>query len=466
MPAWFLPGGGFVVAETEGEALELARVRTGRPDLELKDLRQEEDCLDTWFSSWLWPISLFNGILEPENEEIRYYYPTTDLVTAPDIIFFWVARMIMAGYEFRGERPFRNVYFTGLVRDKQGRKMSKSLGNSPDPLDLIEAYGADGVRVGMLLCAPAGGDLLFDESLPEQGRNFTTKMWNAYRLVSGWEETTATGGEQPEAARRALEWFEGYLQRCKRSLEVQFEQYRVSEALMTVYTGFRDEFSSWLLEAVKPARGERMDGRTRERVVALFEEMLQLLHPFMPFVTEEIWQGLRPRREGESIMVSRLPEVGTWDEGRLAEFERVKEVVAGIRTVRKQHNVAFREEVALKVKRNERYPAYFESVIRKMGNVSCVEVVEESVAGAWSFMVDTVEYFVPATGEVDREATRAKLEADLKYAEGFLASVMKKLGNEKFVNGAPAKVVENERKKQADAERQIAALREQLAGLQ
>ena len=462
IPAWFLPGGGFVVAETEEEALRLAQEKTGDASLRAGDLRQDGDCLDTWFSSWLWPISLFDGILRPDNEEIRYYYPTSDLVTAPDIIFFWVARMIMAGYEYRGEMPFRNVYFTGIVRDKLGRKMSKSLGNSPDPLVLIDRFGADGVRVGMLLCAPAGGDLLFDESLPEQGRNFTTKMWNAFRLVSGWEVADT---EQPEHSRLALEWFEQYLRRCRATLDEQFGQYRLSEALMTVYTGFRDEFSSWLLEIIKPGYGQPIDRQTYERAIGLFEEMLQLLHPFMPFITEEIWQQLRPRREGESIMTSLLPAAKAADTGLLAEFENVKEVIAGIRTVRKQHNIAFKETVELKVKENDRYPRRFESVIRKMGNTNAVEIVKEGTQGAWSFICGTVEYFIPATGQVNVEETRAKLEADLQYTRGFLESVMKKLNNEKFMKGAPEKVIENERKKQADAESKIKAIEEQLRSL-
>ena len=462
IPAWYLPGGGFVVAETEEEALRLAQEKTGDAGLRAEDLRQDGDCLDTWFSSWLWPISLFDGILHPENEEIRYYYPTSDLVTAPDIIFFWVARMIMAGYEYRGEMPFRNVYFTGIVRDKLGRKMSKSLGNSPDPLVLIDRFGADGVRVGMLLCAPAGGDLLFDESLPEQGRNFTTKMWNAFRLVSGWKVGDT---EQPEHSRLALEWFEQYLRRCRATLDEQFGQYRLSEALMTVYTGFRDEFSSWLLEIIKPGYGQPIDRQTYERAIGLFEEMLQLLHPFMPFITEEIWQQLRPRREGESIMTSLLPAAKAADTGLLAEFENVKEVIAGIRTVRKQHNIAFKETVELKVKENDRYPRRFESVIRKMGNTNAVEIVKEGTQGAWSFICGTVEYFIPATGQVNVEETRAKLEADLQYTRGFLESVMKKLNNEKFMKGAPEKVIENERKKQADAESKIKAIEEQLRSL-
>ena len=462
IPAWYLPEGGYVVAQNEEEALRLAREKSGNTALQLSDLRQDEDCLDTWFSSWLWPISLFDGINNPGNPEINYYYPTVDLVTAPDIIFFWVARMIMAGYEYEGKMPFRNVYFTGLVRDKQGRKMSKSLGNSPDPLDLIEKYGADGVRVGMLLCAPAGGDLLFDESLPEQGRNFTTKIWNAFKLVKSWEVADI---EQPEHARLALEWFKNLISKVSETLNTQFEQYRISEALMTVYTTFRDEFSSWLLEIIKPAYGQPIDRKTYEQTVNLFEQLLQLLHPFMPFITEEIWQTLRERRAGESIMVSQLPAVEVYDEALLARFEAVKEIIVGIRNVRKQDNVPFKETMELKVKASERYPSTFASVITKMGNLSGIETVIDTLKGARSFIVDTAEYFIPISGQVNTEELKSKLEEDLKYTRGFLESVMKKLGNEKFVQGAPAQVVTNERKKQADAEAKIAAIEAQLKGL-
>ena len=462
IPAWYLPEGGYVVALNEEEALRLAREKSGNTALQLSDLRQDEDCLDTWFSSWLWPISLFDGINNPNNPEINYYYPTADLVTAPDIIFFWVARMIMAGYEYEGKMPFRNVYFTGLVRDKQGRKMSKSLGNSPDPLDLIEKYGADGVRVGMLLCAPAGGDLLFDESLPEQGRNFTTKIWNAFKLVKSWEVADI---EQPEHARLALEWFKNLISKVSETLKTQFEQYRISEALMTVYTTFRDEFSSWLLEIIKPAYGQPIDRKTYEQTVSLFEQLLQLLHPFMPFITEEIWQTLRERHAGESIMVSQLPAVEAYDEALLGRFEAVKEIIVGIRNVRKQDNVPFKETMELKVKASERYPSAFASIIVKMGNLSDIETVADTVKGARSFIVDTAEYFIPASGQVDTEELKAKLEEDLKYTRGFLESVMKKLGNEKFVQGAPTQVVANERKKQADAEAKIAAIEAQLKEL-
>ena len=462
IPAWYLPEGGYVVAYNEEEALRLAREKSHNSNLTIADLRQDEDCLDTWFSSWLWPISLFDGINHPGNPEINYYYPTNDLVTGPDIIFFWVARMIMAGYEYEGKMPFKNVYFTGIVRDKLGRKMSKSLGNSPDPLDLIDKYGADGVRVGMLLCAPAGGDLLFDESLPEQGRNFTTKMWNAFKLVKSWEVASI---DQPAHSRLALEWFNHLLGKVNETLNTQFDQYRISEALMTVYTTFRDEFSSWLLEMIKPAYGQPIDRKTYEETLNVFEQLLQLLHPFMPFITEEIWQTLRERQDGESIMISRLPKATSYDESYLLRFEAVKNIIVGIRNIRKQNNIAFKDVLELKVKKNERYPASFDSIIRKMGNIGQIGLVNEPVKGAWSFIVDTVEYFIPAQGEVNTAEVKAQLEEELNYTRGFLTSVMKKLSNEKFVNGAPEQVVANERKKQADAEVKIAAIEAQLKGL-
>lgn len=379
IPAWYLPEGGYVVAYNEEEALRLAREKSHNSNLTIADLRQDEDCLDTWFSSWLWPISLFDGINHPGNPEINYYYPTNDLVTGPDIIFFWVARMIMAGYEYEGKMPFKNVYFTGIVRDKLGRKMSKSLGNSPDPLDLIDKYGADGVRVGMLLCAPAGGDLLFDESLPEQGRNFTTKMWNAFKLVKSWEVASI---DQPAHSRLALEWFKHLLGKVNETLNTQFDQYRISEALMTVYTTFRDEFSSWLLEMIKPAYGQPIDRKTYEETLNIFEQLLQLLHPFMPFITEEIWQTLRERQDGESIMISRLPKATSYDESYLLRFEAVKNIIVGIRNIRKQNNIAFKDVLELKVKKNERYPASFDSIIRKMGNIGQIGLVNEPVKGA------------------------------------------------------------------------------------
>ena len=462
IPVYYLPDSNdYVVAATPTEAVQLVKEKFGK-DIPANQLRQDEDCLDTWFSSWLWPISVFNGILEPDNEDINYYYPTNDLVSGPDILFFWMARMIMAGYEYEGKMPFKNVYFTGIVRDKLGRKMSKSLGNSPDPLDLIDKYGADGVRVGMLLCAPAGGDLLFDESLPEQGRNFTTKMWNAFKLVKSWEVASI---DQPAHSRLALEWFNHLLGKVNETLNTQFDQYRISEALMTVYTTFRDEFSSWLLEMIKPAYGQPIDRKTYEETLNVFEQLLQLLHPFMPFITEEIWQTLRERQDGESIMISRLPKATSYDESYLLRFEAVKNIIVGIRNIRKQNNIAFKDVLELKVKKNERYPASFDSIIRKMGNIGQIGLVNEPVKGAWSFIVDTVEYFIPAQGEVNTAEVKAKLEEELNYTRGFLTSVMKKLSNEKFVNGAPEQVVANERKKQADAEVKIAAIEAQLKGL-
>ncbi len=463
IPAWYLPEGGYVVAATETEALELARQKSGNPRLTLSDLKQDEDCLDTWFSSWLWPISLFDGINHPNNKEINYYYPTSDLVTGPDIIFFWVARMIMAGYEYKGNMPFKNVYFTGIVRDKLGRKMSKSLGNSPDPLELIDKYGADGVRVGMLLCAPAGGDLLFDESLPEQGRNFTTKIWNAFKLVKSWEIADI---KQPRHSALALEWFGNLLHKTKETLNTQFEQYRISEALMTVYTTFRDEYSSWLLEIIKPVYGQPIDKKTYETTITLFEQLLQLLHPFMPFITEEIWQNLKKRREGESIMISIIDPQIQYNEKLLQDFESVKQVIVGIRNIRKQNNIAFKDTLELKVKQNKRYPEAFVSIIQKMGNISNVEITAEAGKGTWCFIADTVEYFIPATGQVNTAEVKTKLQEELKYTRGFLKSVMSKLSNERFVNGAPAQVVANERKKQADAEAKIKAIETQLAELE
>lgn len=462
IPAYYLPDrNDFVVANNAEEAAKLFKEKHGI-EISASALRQDEDCLDTWFSSWLWPISVFDGINHPDNRDINYYYPTNDLVSGPDILFFWIARMIIAGYEYRHEKPFSNVYLTGIVRDKLRRKMSKSLGNSPDPIDLIDKYGADGVRVGMLLCAPAGGDLLFDESLPEQGRNFTTKIWNAFRLVKSWNVADI---EQPLHSSLALEWFENKLHQTVETLNTQFDQYRISEALMTVYTGFKDEFSSWLLEMIKPAYEQPIDRKTYEKTISLFEELLQLLHPFMPFITEEIWQELGERKAGESIMISVIPSDIAYNESLLHDFDFVKEVIVGIRNIRKHNNIAFKDCLELKVKQNDRYPAAFESIICKMGNISAITMVSEPVKGAWSFITDTVEYFIPASGQVDAGELRAKLEEELNYTRGFLASVMKKLNNEKFINGAPEQVIANERKKQADAEAKITAIEAQLAEL-
>ena len=461
IPAYYLPKGGFVVAETPEQALELAKKKTGDANLKMEDLRQEDDCLDTWFSSWLWPISLFDGINNPGNEEIKYYYPTADLVTGPDIIFFWVARMIMAGYEYMGDMPFRNVYFTGIVRDKIGRKMSKSLGNSPDPLELIEQFGADGVRMGMMLAAPAGNDILFDEALCEQGRNFNNKIWNAFRLVKGWQVADI---KQPEYAKLATEWFDSMLAKTAEEVNDLFGKYRLSEALMAVYKLFWDEFSSWYLEMVKPAYGQPIDKVTYEKTLAFFETLLKLLHPFMPFITEELWQHIYDRQPGESIMTQTLVKDMPYNEALIAQFEAVKEVISGIRTIRLQKNIAQKEALALEVT-GENPVAGFDSVIAKLCNLSEIKQVETKSEGAAAFMVGTTEYAVPLGNLINVEEELKKLEADLKYQEGFLQSVMKKLSNEKFVSKAPANVIEMERKKQADAETKITALKESIAAL-
>ncbi|MCM1109485.1 MAG: valine--tRNA ligase [Clostridium sp.] len=463
IPAYYLPEGGYVVAETVEEALQLAREKSGNNALTEADLRQDEDALDTWFSSWLWPISLFDGIMNPDNEEINYYYPTADLVTGPDIIFFWVARMIMAGYEYEGKMPFKNVYFTGIVRDKLGRKMSKSLGNSPDPLDLIGRYGADGVRMGMMLSAPAGNDILFDDSLCEQGRNFNNKIWNAFRLVKGWQMADI---EQPESAVVATRWFDAMLKKTAAEVADLFGKYRLSEALMAVYKLFWDEFSSWYLEMVKPAYGQPIDTKTLNATLGFFDTLLKLLHPFMPFITEELWQHIYDRKPGESIMVSPLHVEApkSEEEALVAAIEDVKNVVAGVRTVRNQKNIAPKEALALQVV--ESYPlSAYNCVVMKMANLSAVEVVSQKGEGTASFMVGTTEYAVPLGNLIDVEAEIAKQEAELKHLQGFLVGVRKKLSNERFVANAPVAVVEMERKKQADAESKIAALEESLAKL-
>ena len=460
IPAYFLPNGGYVVAETPEEALKLAKEKTNEP-LTIEDLRQDEDCLDTWFSSWLWPISLFDGINNPGNDEIKYYYPTSDLVTGPDIIFFWVARMIMAGYEYMGDMPFKNVYFTGIVRDKIGRKMSKSLGNSPDPLELIDKYGADGVRMGMMLSAPAGNDILFDDALCEQGRNFNNKIWNAFRLVKGWNVADI---EQPESAKIATDWFDSMLSVVAADVDDLFNKYRLSEALMAVYKLFWDEFSSWYLEMIKPAYGQPIDKATYEKTLEFFDNLLKLLHPFMPFITEELWQHIYDRRPGESIMVQELHVPMIADNGIIKAFEAVKEVIGGIRTIRLQKNIAQKEALTLQVVGTNPVEA-FSPVIMKLCNVSSVDTLAMKAEGAASFMVGTTEYAVPLGNLINVEEELKKLEADLAYQEGFLKSVMKKLGNEKFVSKAPANVIEMERKKQADAEMKIAALEESIAAL-
>lgn len=464
IPAYYLPKGGYVVAETAEEALEKARAKTGDATLQASDLRQDDDVLDTWFSSWLWPISVFDGILHPHNPEIEYYYPTNDLVTGPDIIFFWVARMIMAGYEYRHEKPFGNVYFTGIVRDKIGRKMSKQLGNSPDPLDLIAQYGADGMRVAMLMSSSAGNDVMFDEALCEQGRNFGNKIWNAYRLVNGWQVDEKLAQNEVNAA--AVEWFRNIMRRNITELEADFRSYRISEAFKRLYKLFWDDFSGWYLELVKPAYQCPIDAETLARTMEFFDELLRLLHPFMPFVTEELWQHLAPRREDETIMLAQQPAAGeAADEQLLARFELVQEVITAVRNIRKQRNIPQKEALRLEVMADENYPAEYAPVLVKMLNLSEVKCVTEKDDTAAAFIVKTTRYFVPMEGRIDVEAERAKLQHDLEYYEGFLASVMKKLSNERFVQSAPEKVVANERAKQADAEAKIVALREQLAAL-
>ena len=461
IPAYFLPEGGYVVAETAEKALEMAREKTGNTSLMMADLRQDEDVLDTWFSSWLWPISLFNGINDPDNQEIDYYYPTSDLVTGPDIIFFWVARMIMAGYEYRGKMPFKNVYFTGIVRDKLGRKMSKSLGNSPDPLQLIEQYGADGVRMGLMMAAPAGNDIPFDDALCEQGRNFNNKIWNAFRLIKGW--TVDSTIEQPEASATAVKWFKMQLDKTIAEMDDLFGKYRLSEAMMAVYKLFWDEFSSWYLEMVKPGYQQPVDESTYLSTFGFFDALLRLLHPFMPFITEELWQALEPRKEGESLMVSLMPEVAPVDNAYLEDFEIVKEIVGGVRTIRLQKNISNKEVLELQVlgEHND----HFNAVVVKMCNLSSVVCTEEKTAGSASFLVRTTEYAVPLGNMINVEEELAKLQDELEYQQGFLASVMKKLSNESFVSKAPAKVIEMERKKQADAESKIKSIEESIAAL-
>ena len=458
IPAYYFDNAGkkdFVVAETAEEALKLAQEKNA--NIKAEDLEQESDCLDTWFSSWLWPISLFDGIEHPDNEEINYYYPTSDLVTGPDIIFFWVARMIMAGYEYRGKMPFKHVYFTGIVRDKLGRKMSKSLGNSPDPLDLIDKFGADGVRMGMMLSAPAGNDILFDESLCEQGRNFNNKIWNAFRLVKGWETADI---EQPKSAEIAVKWFDAKLKEVNEEMQKQFKDYRISEALMTVYKLFWDEFSSWYLEMVKPAYGQPIDQKSYDATLRFFDALLKMLHPFMPFITEELWQHIYDRKDGESIMREKLEiPAPTAEEQKLAaDIEAVKQIIAGVRTVRNQKNIAQKEQLSLQVVGKNDFEAY-NDVTLKMANLDKIEVIDEKSADASSFMVGTDEFAVPLGDLIDVAAEIEKAEAQLKHLEGFLMGVRKKLSNENFVAHAPEKVVALERKKESDSVEKIAALK-------
>jgi len=460
IPAYYLPDGTFVVAETPEQALEEAMSVTGNSSLTIGDLRQDDDCLDTWFSSWLWPISLFNGILEPGNKEISYYYPTTTLVTGPDIIFFWVARMIIAGYEFVGDKPFNNVYFTGIVRDNIGRKMSKQFGNSPDPLDLIATYGADGVRMGLMLAAPAGNDVFYDDKLVEQGRNFCNKIWNAFRLVKGW---SVADKPQPDSARIAVDWFKSQLDATLAEVSDLFGKFRLSEALMAIYRLFWDEFSSWYLEMVKPAYGEPVGKATYEATLNYFDTLLRLLHPFMPFITEELWQHLQERKPGDSIMYAQLPVAGEVNGGTLEAMAHAKEVIVGVRGVRAAKNISPREALVLNV--IGAWDDALDAVVKKLGNLSEINPGAEKDAAAATFMVGTTEFNVPLTNNIDVDAELARLNKELDYYRGFLASVMKKLGNERFVNNAPEAVVAAERNKQKDAESKIATIEASIKAL-
>ena len=469
IPAYFLPTAEgeeekYVVALSPEEALELAHKVKGYENITIDQLQRDEDALDTWFSSWLWPVSLFDGINQPGNEEIKYYYPTTDLVTGPDIIFFWVARMIMAGEEYMKDVPFRNVYFTGIVRDKLGRKMSKSLGNSPDPIELMEKYSTDGVRMGMLLCSPAGGDLLYDDELCLQGRNFTNKIWNAFRLVKGW--SVDDNIPQPEASKKAIEWFENKLNKTLAELDKMFVDFRLSESLMLVYKLFWDEFSSWYLESVKPAYQQPIDGATYKATIAFFDKLLKVLHPYIPFITEEVWQLLETRKQGESIMVAQMPEAGSYDEKLLERFETVKDVIAKIRQIRQDNGLAQKESLECFAKLVDgEYDDYFNSVITKHCNLAKFELIPAAIDGAKTFVAKNVEYYIPLGDKIDKEEELKKLNAELDYTRGFLASVEKKLSNERFVSGAPAAVVDREKQKLADAKMKIEALEKQIAGL-
>ncbi|MEG1648707.1 MAG: valine--tRNA ligase [Rikenellaceae bacterium] len=461
IPAYYLPQGGYVVAESPEEALEIAKEKTGNKNLTATDLRRDPDVLDTWFSSWLWPISVFDGIRNPENKEINYYYPTNDLVTAPEILFFWVARMIIAGYEYRGERPFKNVYLTGIVRDKLRRKMSKSLGNSPDPLVLIKKYGADSVRMAMMLCSGAGNDLMFDESLIEQGRNFGNKIWNSFRLIKGWE---CKDIQQPVSSALAVEWFNDILNKNIGEIDEAFSQYRISEALMQIYKLFWDEFSSWYLEMIKPAFGEPIDSTTHKATIAIFEKLLHLIHPFMPFITEELWHFIAPRKEGESIMVSAMPKAEKFSDDTISDVEFMKEVISAVRNIRKEKGMANREPLDLFVVAGDSFSQRYIPLLSKMANLSIVEITTEKPQGALSsFLVKTSEFYVPLGESVNIEEEIDKLSGELKYLEGFLVSVDKKLSNERFVKSAPEAVVATERAKKADAESKIASLKEQIA---
>ncbi len=463
IPVYYLSNGEMVVAKSKEEALEKAKTEYNLPNLTINDLKQDEDVMDTWFSSWLWPISVFDGIRHPDNKEINYYYPTNDLVTGPDIIFFWVARMIMAGKEYRNDVPFRNVYFTGIVRDKLGRKMSKTLGNSPDPIKLINQYGADGVRVGMLLTAPAGNDLPFDPALSEQGRNFSNKIWNALRLVKGWEVSDDI--EQPEHSKLAVDWFEARFNQALATIEDHFSKYRISDALMATYKLIWDDFCSWFLEMIKPPYQQPIDKTTYAAVISFFEELMKVLHPFMPFITEEIWHLLADRAEGDDIIVAKMPASKPFDQKMIDAFAKASEIILGIRNVRKDKNIPNKEKIVLKVKNGENAGCSLFPLIAKMANLESIEMVEEQPQGSVIFIVRSQEYYIPLAGTIDVEAELAKLTEELNYTKGFLKSVTKKLSNERFVNNAPAAVVDKERKKQADAESRIKVLEDQIANL-
>ncbi|HPJ09886.1 MAG TPA: valine--tRNA ligase [Flavobacterium sp.] len=463
IPAYYYGDGkeDFVVAETAAEALELAKAKN--PNITVQTLRQDADALDTWFSSWLWPMAVFGGIMDPQSEDFKYYYPTNDLVTGPDILFFWVARMIIAGYEYTGEKPFTNVYLTGLVRDSQRRKMSKSLGNSPDPLDLIDKFGADGVRVGLLLSASAGNDILFDEELCAQGKGFSNKIWNAFRLIKGWEVSAEIA--QPESSKVAIEWFEAKLQQTLLDIEDNFEKYRISDALMGIYKLVWDDFCSWFLEMIKPAYQQPIDKATFDKAIEMLENVLKLLHPFMPFLTEEIWQHIAERSAEEALIIAQWPESKAFDSKLISDFENTMEVISGIRSIRKDKNIPFKDAIALKGINNEKLSVYFDSVVTKLGNITALEYVSDKVDGALSFRVKSNEYFIPITGAIDVEQEIAKLTEELKYTQGFLKSVQAKLSNEKFVGGAPEKVLEMERKKEADALAKIATIEQSVKSL-
>jgi valyl-tRNA synthetase len=465
IPAYFYGDGkeDFVVAEKIEDALKLAREKTSNSQLQTSDLRQDEDALDTWFSSWLWPMAVFGGILEPENEDFKYYYPTNDLVTGPDILFFWVARMIIAGYEYTGEKPFTNVYLTGLVRDKQRRKMSKSLGNSPEPLELIEKFGADGVRVGLLLSASAGNDIMFDEELCNNGKAFANKIWNAFRLIKGWEVADIS---QPESSKVAIEWYEAKLQQTLVEIEENFEKYRLSDALMGIYKLVWDDFCSWFLEMIKPAYQQPIDRATFNKAIEMLEANLKLLHPFMPFLTEEIWQHITERTPEQALIIAEYPVLKSFDEKLIADFDFAAEVIAGVRTIRKEKNIAMKDAIDLKVVNNENVSTYFDSVITKLGNIFSLEYISEKIDGALTYRVKSNEYFIPVSGNIDIAAEIAKLTEELVYIQGFLKSVQVKLSNEKFVANAKPEIIANERKKEADALAKIATIEQSLASLQ